>query len=116
MDWSIFNSFGFGLVYGVWIMSILIVWASREASIWRGIVKGPFSILYRGQDVRLADEGETILIMVEKKRDRTAVVVLIAIASVLWPLTLAFVVLRWLLSLPVKLYRKAGGGGDYYDG
>ena len=101
------NTFSIGLAYGIMAVSVAILWLTHTCRVWSGVVEGPFTIEHHGREVELAKSSQRVFIQVERRDGSDVFILMVTILSLFWPLTAAFVIVRWLLSLPVRLYQKA---------
>lgn len=99
-----FGTFGQGFAYATISLCVAVIWTAQVLNRVRRVYKGPLTI----RDEKVAAEGEEVRVIVESVNDNDfwPLMMLILIASYAWPLTALFVIARWLLNLPIKLYQK----------
>jgi hypothetical protein len=83
--------FARGVFYGIVVATTMGLWAWIENSEWLK------------HDNRVEPPGADIYLM---KRGSTPRIFFICIASIVWPLMLVFIALRWITSIPIVIYRK----------
>lgn len=80
-----------GILYGMVVTTAMGLWIWFENSEW---LKYDNRVEPHGADTYLLKRGSSLRIF------------FIVIASIVWPLTLVFIALRWIISIPFVIYRK----------